>query len=376
VQRLVADSLTLQCQWFSRKENMRANNPAMVSASRSLARLGAWSQIASGVGYHLDNLGRLLLARFPAVGGAYAAMLAPGEPRIGYRPGWRFAEEYYDQRQWLACRRGALWEAASKNDIALPLILRWYGGTTVDVMLGNDNSLCLYVCGSFEPNEFAFLDENLKPGMVFVDAGANDGYYTLFAARKVGVAGRVVAVEPSSRERVNLRRNIQRNNFENVRIVTEALGAATGEADLRLAQDKHSGHNTLGRFAHDDVAAARPERVQVETLDVVVQRLALPRVDFVKIDVEGAEANVIAGSHDVLKTFRPILLMEVNDRALRAQGNCADELLSTLRKVFDYEVLNFSAKTGRVELCAEGAPLSANIVAAARERVADLLKHA
>jgi hypothetical protein len=44
--------------------------------------------------------------------------------------------------------------------------------------------------------------------------------------------------------------------------------------------------------------------------------------------------------------------------------------------VFDYEVLNFSAKTGRVELCAEGAPLSANIVAAARERVADLLKHA
>ena len=56
-------------------------------------------------------------------------------------------------------------------------------------MLGNDNSLCLYVCGSFEPNEFAFLDKVLKPGMVFVDVGANDGYYTLFAAQRVGPCG-------------------------------------------------------------------------------------------------------------------------------------------------------------------------------------------
>lgn len=345
----------------------------MVSTSRSISKLGAWSQIASGVGYHLDNLGRWLVAHAPAMGGAYASLLAPAEPRIGYRPGWRFAEEYYDQRRWMACRRGALWEAASKSDVVVPLILPWYGGTTVDVTLGNDNSLCLYVCGSFEPNEFAFLDEVLKPGMVFVDAGANDGYYTLFAARKVGAAGKVVAVEPSSRERINLRRNIHRNRFDNIRIVTEALGAASGEADLCLAQDKHSGHNTLGRFAHDDVAAARPERVQVETLDAVVERLALPRVDVIKIDVEGAEASVIAGGGVTLRTMQPILLMELNDHALRAQGNSADELLATLRDAFGYEALNFSSKTGRVELCAEGMPLSANIVAAPVHRVSGLL---
>ena len=130
----------------------------MVSVSRSSPKTGALSQIASGVGYHLDNLGRWLMGHVPSIGAAYAAMLAPAEPKIEYRPGWRFAEEYYDQRRWLACRRGALWEAASKNDMAVPLILPWYGGTSVDVMLGNDNSLCLYVCGSFEPNEFAFLD--------------------------------------------------------------------------------------------------------------------------------------------------------------------------------------------------------------------------
>ena len=185
---------------------MSANDPSMVSESRSIARFSAWNRIASGVGYHLDNFGRWLIARWPKVGSAYASWLAPQEPRIGYRPGWRFAEEYYDLRQWMACRRGALWEVASRQDVVVPLILPWYGGTTVDVVLGNDNSLCLYVCGSFEPNEFAFLDEFLKPGMVFVDAGANDGYYTLFAARKVGPAGKVIAVEPSSRERIKIGR--------------------------------------------------------------------------------------------------------------------------------------------------------------------------
>lgn len=239
---------------------------------------------------------------------------------------------------------------------------------------GQRNSLSLYVCGSYEPNEFAFLDEYLKPGMVFVDAGANDGLYTLFAARKVGPSGKVVAIEPSSRERVNLRRNIQRNNFDNVRIVTDALGSQSGEADLRLAQDKHSGHNTLGRFAHDDVAAARPERVRVETLDCIVERLALPRVDVLKIDVEGAEASVIAGAHATLTDMQPILLMELNDLPLRAQGHSAAELLATLRTTLGYEVLNFSEKTGRLELCMEGARLSENIVAASRRRVPELLE--
>ncbi len=157
----------------------------MTTARRSISAGSAWDRICSGVGYHLDNLGRWLIVNAPAIGSTYAAFLAPGVPRLRPRPGWVFAEEYYDQRRWLACRRGALWEAAREKDLAVPITVRWHTGTTVDLTLGNDNSLCLYVCGSFEPNEFAFLDRVLRPGMVFVDVGANDGYYTLFAARRV-----------------------------------------------------------------------------------------------------------------------------------------------------------------------------------------------
>ena len=325
------------------------------------------------MGYHLDNLGRWLIVNAPTIGSAYATLLAPGVPRLRPRPGWVFAEEYYEERRWLACRRGALWEAAREKDLAVPITVRWHSGTTVDLTLGNDNSLCLYVCGSFEPNEFAFLDRVLKPGMVFVDVGANDGYYTLFAARRVGPTGLVIAAEPSSRERAHLQRNLGRNGLDNVTVVPAAIGAASGLADLHLAHGVHAGHNTLGAFAHDDVVRASLERVAIEPLDSVVTRLGLTHVDFVKIDVEGAEARVIAGAMKVLGSMRPILLLEVNDKALRAQGNCADTLLGTLREAFGYELFVFSAATGLLEPWLGGEALSANVAAMPKERIAEIM---
>ncbi len=345
----------------------------MTSARSPIARSPAWELVSSGVGYHLDNLGRWLLTHTPSLGNAYAALLAPGTPQPRSRPGWRFAEEYYDQRRWLACRRGALWEAAALYKIRVPLTLPWYNGTVVDVTLGNDDSLCLYVCGSFEPNEFAFLDRVLRPGMIFIDVGANDGYYTLFAARRVGSTGRVVAVEPSSRERVNLKRNIARNRLDNVTVVPAALASACGVADLCLAQGVHAGHNTLGKFAHDGVQADRLQRVDVATLDKVAADLRLEGIDFIKIDVEGAEASVIDGAHHVLSTMRPIILLEINDKALRAQSTSAEALLSTLRGDFNYNILVFSGTTGAIERLEGSAPLSANVVAMPSERTSQIV---
>ena len=346
----------------------------MTTAQGPISIASTWERVCSGVGYHLDNMGRWLIIHEPAIGVAYAGVLAPRRPSLEPRPGWRFAEEYYDQRRWLACRRGALWEAAREKDLAVPLTVRWHNGTTVDLTLGNDNSLCLYVCGSFEPNEFAFVDRFLKPGMAFVDVGANDGYYTLFAARRVGSAGKVIAVEPSSRERAHLQRNLGRNGLDNVHVVAAALGATAGVVDLHLAHGVHAGHNTLGDFAHDDVVRASSERVPLETLDSVVARHGLSKVDVVKIDVEGSEAGVVAGAKTVLKSMRPLLLMELNERALHAQHQSASALLQTLRSDLSYEVLVFSHATGLIERPAAGAPLSPNVVAVPMERLPEFVK--
>ena len=331
-----------------------------------------WEMVASGLGYHLDNFGRWLLASSPRMGRAYATLLAPAAPQPRTQPNWRFACEYYEQRRWLACRRGALWEAA-RGRLSVPLTLNWYNGTTVDVLLGNDNSLCLYVCGSFEPNEFAFLDRVLKPGMVFVDVGANDGYYTLFAAQRVGPSGRVVAVEPSTRERMNLRRNIARNRLDHVTVVPVALGAASGTADLRLAQGVHSGHNTLGHFANDGVQAEWVEQVDMRTVDEMAAELGLTHIDIMKIDVEGAEASVIAGARNVLTAARPLIMLEISDKALRGQGSDAQRLIATFRDELDYEIGVFSSRTGKIDLLAAGQELSLNVVALPRERADEIL---
>ena len=133
------------------------------------------------------------------------------------------------------------------------------------------------------------------------------------------------------------------------------------------AKGTHSGHNTLGNFAHDGVQMDSFEQVTVDTLDAVAARLGLSRVDFIKIDVEGAEASVIDGASNVLRGMRPTLLLEINETALRAQKRSAESLLGTLRGEFDYEILIFSPESGLLEARVNRQPLSANIVARPRE---------
>jgi FkbM family methyltransferase len=339
---------------------------------RSLDIAGPWTWLRSGVGYHLDNFGIWLLQRWPAYGRTYASLLKPWPPKLGHRPRWRFGEEYYDQRQWLACRRGALWELARRKGLTVPLTVPWHAGTNIEVTLGNDNSLCLYVCGSFEPNEFAFLDRALKPGMVFVDVGANDGYFTTFAARKVGTTGRVIAVEPSSRERAHLSRNLSLNGISNVTVLPISLGAAPGMVELKLAHGTHAGHNTLGRFVHEDVVSGFSEQVEIKTLDEVFAASAPGRVDLIKIDVEGGEGGVIAGAAGTLRKWQPLLLLEINDGALRVLGHSADLLIDRLRSEFGYEILIWP-EGGVPSVWRPGQAMSENVAAVPKARVQEFV---
>ena len=114
------------------------------------------------------------------------------------------------------------------------------------------------------------------------------------------------------------------------------------------------------------------ERVPIEPLDAVIARLGLARVDFVKIDVEGAEASVIAGAATVLSSMRPLMLLEVNDKALRAQGSGAERLIATLRGELGYEIFVFSPSTGGIELLADGRNCRPTSSPMPRDRVSEI----
>jgi FkbM family methyltransferase len=284
-------------------------------------------------------------------------------PLVPY-PGWKF-DSAWSALDDATRRRRELWSYFHDRRAETPLEIEWYNGLRFNLYLGNDLSRQLFIGGCLEPNEFSFLDGLIRTGMFFVDAGANDGIYTLFAARRVGAEGRVLAFEPSSREFSRLKQNLALNGLANVSAFPVALAEQSGEADLAVAGYEHEGMNTLGAFIYD-VELARTEHVKVRSLEEMVGEVGLKRVDVIKLDVEGAESRVLRGATETLRTFRPVLLFEVSEHALQQQGGSREALLHWIRS-FDYILYCFDESTGRPAL-AEESGFSDNMIAAPRER--------
>lgn len=287
-----------------------------------------------------------------------AGELAWTRPLLPY-PGWRFDADWENPHLAFRLRR-EIWQSFRQRKQQVPLVINWYFGLRIHLYLSNDLSKQLYIGGCIEPNEFAFLDKVLAPGMTFVDAGANDGLFTLFAARRVGPTGQVWAFEPSPREFLRLRRNVRLNGIGNARTFPLALANVDGQAEMKIADDEHSGQNTLGDFCYQIGLAGR-EQVATKRLDELAQQECLHAIDVLKLDVEGAELSVLAGAESILRKQRPVLLLEVNENALGLQGTTAAALVEFLR-AHDYEIHGFDPTTGQPFTSPKDA-LSDNIVA-------------
>jgi FkbM family methyltransferase len=183
--------------------------------------------------------------------------------------------------------------------------------------------------GDFEPAEQRFVERYLRPGMTMLDIGAHHGFYSLLASQRVGAEGRVVAFEPSPRERQKLLRHLELNKCSNVIVEAIALGASAGDAELFVVQGKETGCNSL-----------RPPEVSLHTkklivpmsnLDRYLEQHGVARVDFVKMDVEGGELDVLRGASAMLqRPPRPVILCEAQEDRTRAWGYAAGEIIAQL----------------------------------------------
>ena len=132
----------------------------------------------------------------------------------------------------------------------------------------------------------------LRRGDVVVDLGANVGAFSVWAARRVGDEGRVIAVEPAPANIERLKANIALNAITNCTVVPKGVWSGTETRSLFLGPA--AGSNTL--LAENMPAVD----VQVDTLDNILSDHALPRVDFIKMDIEGAELEALGGMHGTL----------------------------------------------------------------------------
>jgi FkbM family methyltransferase len=163
--------------------------------------------------------------------------------------------------------------------------------------------------------EWRFVEQVLRPGGVFVDAGAFQGWYTLVASRVVGPQGLAVAFEPNPDAYAILKRNVALNGRRNVRIFNCALSDADGGAVLYRGPDDGVA-SSLG-----PVPGGRgQDQVTTRRLDDVVEELKIRKVDFMKVDVEGAEARLLGGAVDVLRESTPVVLFEVYPAVARNIG--------------------------------------------------------
>jgi FkbM family methyltransferase len=220
--------------------------------------------------------------------------------------------------------------------------------------------------GKFEVAETNFMVRFLKDGMTVLDIGAHHGFYTLLAARQVGSSGRVIAFEPSPRERVRLERHVRLNKCTNVRIEQIALGESPGPAELFLVEGMEDYCNSLRPPAVN--AATRKVRVNVSSLDASVKQAKIDRVDFIKIDTEGGELDILRGARSILNAdLRPVLLVEIAEIRTAAWGYSARETIGFLDNL-KYSWFSIRPDGGLVPLAQDYDIKDTNLVAVPNER--------
>jgi FkbM family methyltransferase len=151
--------------------------------------------------------------------------------------------------------------------------------------------------------------EYLPEGGVVIDVGANLGFATLLFVKHVGAEGQIYAFEPSPPVYAKLLQVVEKNQLRNVQCFNLGCGSARGKETLLVPAS--SGNATIRRGGVHLPEACRELNIEIDTLDNVMLPIA-PKVDFLKIDTEGFEDQVLAGAEQVIARFRPVVYIELS----------------------------------------------------------------
>ncbi len=203
----------------------------------------------------------------------------------------------------------------------------------------------LYFYSYYEIRETFFINKILLPRDRFIDIGANIGYFTIIAADKVGDHGKVISFEPSSKIFEHLIENIELNSFTSI-IQPEKLAVSDSHSTETLQGTLDFNEGTGSIFKLPDISGCSvktqkpPEKVKTVKFDDYYQKCDCEPIKLMKIDVEGAELNVIRGMRQTLKArLCKYILIEVSDFRLRQLGHSRQELLDILED-YDYRLYN------------------------------------
>lgn len=245
--------------------------------------------------------------------------------------------------RWAKCssarEREDFWRVfAFERIVRLPVLFTDKSGLKFVLYPGQNAQVYFKNDGNYEVAEMRYVEGAVRPGMTVIDVGANIGMYALALARLVGSSGQVHAFEPEDINYERLSINLALNRFANVALVKSAVFSETKTLKLNLFPDEISSWHSLGMPEMPDPfnrgKTLKPTRVQEVSgvsLDDYCAKHGIRQVDFLKIDVEGAELEVLQGCRRLLAEDAVTrILFEVSLPQIQGMGHQKTEIFSLL----------------------------------------------
>ena len=177
-----------------------------------------------------------------------------------------------------------------------------------------DFSAIFFYSDDYETEETNLIAEIIKPGMTVLDIGGNIGYFTLLMAHLVSREGKIHTFEPNPPIYSRLVKNIEINpelNDGRITLHKIALSSKEGETTFYCPIEGHEG---VGGLKNTERASIEKTiKVKTQTLDNFIIDKNIKKIDFIKMDIEGGELDVLKGADNVLEKIRPIILFEANE---------------------------------------------------------------
>ena len=178
----------------------------------------------------------------------------------------------------------------------------------------------------YEPYLTKLMLSKISEGSVVLDIGANIGYYTVLFAEKTGKTGKVIAIEPDPINFEILQKNIKENNLRNVVAVQAAVGNENKKMKIYESKENYGDHRMWGNGLAVSVFCRK--------LDDLLKELEYEKIDFIKMDVQGFEAEVIEGGKNIIEKNKPIIFFEYWPWGIKNAGSDYKRMMLFLKNIY------------------------------------------
>jgi FkbM family methyltransferase len=266
-----------------------------------------------------------------------------------------YAHPYNRRNPVFALYRLARWQWHKRRSTG-GKAYRYWG--TRDIVCYPDSRESMWLVYNYymDWDEFHFIQRYVKHDSIVLDVGANIGIYTLWLSQYVSDPGRVIAFEPDPQNYERCAENLRRNRLESVRLERTALSNKCGTLQFSIGQD------TENHLLPPDAVAASSVSVQSTTLDAYCRRHDIATIDFMKIDVEGAELMVLQGAANVLAgSGIGVIQLELND-ALKKYGIRRSDVVQLLED-YGYRLYTYECASNELKRIQHGMNAPQNVYA-------------